>query len=584
MSRIRSVAATIPAVNRRTVLAATGAATVSAGLGYALRPTDSQAATTTGTTRVVAQSRKAPAAPLAPYTKGTTLASVAAPRTSAGYRRLGDGPGWTRVVRSELAAPKSGRAGRRTALASFVQLTDLHLIDSQHPLRLEYLRSTDKHAWRPHEALTVQGAVSLVERINALRGAPVTGSPLHFAMTTGDNTDNNAKSELEWFLTIMSGGRISPNSGDLRHYEGVQNSGIKTYWQPDSVLRDADKQVGFPHLNGFLTAAIREVQSPGLNLPWYSTVGNHDAMPLGCYGHGDSWLAEYAVGGKKLMSLSASEAKKLQDHIKAGNDPKGTAFRDLLKAHTRDMRSVTPDEKRAPYTPTDYLKAHLDPAYRGLGPVGHGYSTANLAAGTQYYTFRIADDVIGISLDTTDPGGHYEGSIGSAQLKWLDKQLRDNKDSHVVVFSHHTSKTMTNTNHVDPARPSERRHNGEEVIALLASHANVLAWVNGHIHRNEITPHSAPDGRSFWEISTASHVDHPQLARVIELVDNKDGTISLFTTLVESAAPHRTDFSDLTQTGLAALYRELSYNAPGANLTLGGDANDRNTELVLKKG
>jgi metallophosphoesterase (TIGR03767 family) len=584
MSRIRSVAASIPAVNRRTVLAATGAAAVSAGLGYALRPTDSQAATTAAHQATVAHSRQVEAAPLAPYSKGTTLAGVAAPRTSAGYRRLGDGPGWARVVRGELAAPKSGRAGRRTALASFVQLTDLHLTDAQHPLRLEYLRSSDPHAWRPHEALTVQGAISLVERINALRGAPVTGSPLHFAMTTGDNTDNNAKSELEWFLKIMSGGRITPDSGDPRHYEGVQNSGIKLYWQPDSTVRDGDKQLGFPHLAGFLAAATREVRSPGLNLPWYSTVGNHDAMPLGCYGHGDSWLAEYAVGGKKLMQLSASESKKLQSAIKNGSDPKGTAFRDLLKSHARDMRSVTPDETRAPYTPADYLKAHLDPAYRGLGPVGHGYSSANLAAGTQYYTFRIADDVIGISLDTTDPGGHYEGSIGTAQLKWLDRQLKDNKDSYVVVFSHHTSKTMTNTGHADPARPTERRHNGQEVIALLGSHRNVLAWVNGHIHRNEITPHSAPDGRSFWEISTASHVDYPQLARVIELTDNKDGTISLFTTLVESAAPHRTDFSDLTQTGLAALYRELSYNAPGANPTLGGDANDRNTELVLKKG
>ncbi|RPF33536.1 TIGR03767 family metallophosphoesterase [Streptomyces sp. TLI_185] len=582
MSRIRSVAATIPAINRRTVLAATGAAAVSAGVGYALRPTDSQAATTE-TTRVVAQSRKAPAAPLAPYTKGTTLATVAAPRTSSGYRRLGDGPGWSRVVRSELAAPKSGRAGRRTALAAFVQLTDLHLIDSQHPMRLEYLRSTDKHSWRPHEALTVQGAISLVERINALRGAPVTGSPLHFAMTTGDNTDNNAKSELEWFLTIMSGGKIRPNSGDLRHYEGVQNSGLKLYWQPDSTVRDGDKQLGFPHLQGFLAAAIREVRSPGLNLPWYSTVGNHDAMPLGCYGHGDSWLAEYAVGGKKLMSLSASEAKKLQDHIRSGSDPKGTGFRDLLKAHARNMRSVTADESRAPYTPADYLKAHLDPAHRGNGPVGHGYSTANLEAGTQYYTFRISDDVIGISLDTTDPGGHYEGSIGTAQLKWLDKQLKDNKDSHAIVFSHHTSKTMDNTGIVDPARPNERRHGGQEVIALLGSHSNVLAWVNGHIHRNDITPHQA-GGRSFWEISTASHVDYPQLARVIEIADNKDGTLSLFTTLVESAAPHRTDFTDLTQTGLAALYRELSYNAPGSSTVLGGDPNDRNTELVLKKG
>ncbi|MFF4560767.1 TIGR03767 family metallophosphoesterase [Streptomyces sp. NPDC001435] len=582
MSRIRSVATSALGVNRRTVLAAAGAVSVSAGIGYALRPTDSQAATTTQTP--VASSRRAPAAPLTPYTKGTTLATVAAPRTSSGYRRLGDGAGWKRVVRSELAAPKSGRAGRRTPLAAFVQFTDLHLMDVQHPLRLEFLRSTDPHAWRPQEALTVQGAISLVERVNALRGAPVTGSPLHFVMTTGDNTDNNAHSELEWFMKVMSGGRITPDSGDARHYEGVQNSGLKLYWQPDSTLRDGDKALGFPHLKGFLAAAVREVRSPGLNLPWYSTVGNHDALPLGCYGsHGDPYLAEAAIGGKKLMNVSAADAKKLQDAIKNAKDPKGVGYRDFLKAHARSMRSVTPDEKRAPYTSADYLKAHLDPAHQGIGPVGHGYSSANLAAGTQYYTFRIADDVIGISLDTTDAGGHYEGSIGTAQLKWLDRTLRDNKDSYAVVFSHHTSKTMTNTR-PDPAHPGERRHNGAEVVSLLSSHANVLAWVNGHIHKNVVTPHAASGGRSFWEISTASHVDHPQLARVIELVDNKDGTLSIFTTLIESAAPHRTNFADLSQTGLAALYRELSFNAPGAGKTLAGDANDRNTELVLKKG
>ncbi|WP_433450364.1 TIGR03767 family metallophosphoesterase [Streptomyces sp. CA-142005] len=583
MSRIRSVAASALEVNRRTVLAAAGAVSLSAGVGYALRPTDSQAATTAAAP--VAHSRQAPAAtPLVPYTKGTTLASVAAPRGSSGYRRLGDGPGWGRVVRGELATPKSGRAGRRTTLAAFVQFTDLHLQDVQHPLRLEYLRSHDVHAWRPHEALTVPGAVSLVERVNALRGAPVTGAPLHFVMTTGDNTDNNAHSELEWFMKVMSGGRITPNSGDARHYEGVQNSGLKLYWQPDSALRDGDKALGFPQLKGFLAAAIREVQSPGLKLPWFSTVGNHDALPLGCYGsHGDPYLAEAAIGGKKLFSVSAADAQKLQDAIKNAKDPKGTGYRDFLKAHARSMRSVTPDEKRAPYTQADYLKAHLDPAYQGHGPAGHGYSSANLDAGTQYYAFRISDDVIGISLDTTDAGGHYEGSIGTAQLNWLDRTLKDNKDSYAVVFSHHTSKTMDNTR-PDPARPREKRHSGAEVISLLSAHANVLAWVNGHIHKNVITPHQASGGRSFWEISTASHVDYPHLARIIELVDNKDGTISLFTTLIESAAPHRTDFADLSQTGLAALYRELAFNAPGANKTLAGTAADRNTELVLKKG
>ncbi|WAZ21744.1 TIGR03767 family metallophosphoesterase [Streptomyces cinnabarinus] len=592
MSRIRSVASSALGVHRRTVLAAAGAVSLSAGVGYALRPTDSQAATTTTGTPAaaasgeapVASSRRAPFLPLRPYTRGTTLAGVSAPRGTSGFRRLGDGPGWRRTVRGELAAPKSGRADRRTTLAAFVQLTDLHIIDAQHPMRLEYLRSTDVHAWRPHEALTVHGAVSLIERVNALRGAPVTGAPLQFAMTTGDNTDNNARTELEWFLTVMSGGRITPDSGDPRHYEGVLNSGLKQYWQPDSAVRDHDKQLGFPYLEGFLAAAVRELNSPGLTIPWYSTVGNHDSLPLGCYAsHGDTYLTDYAVGGKKLMSLPAAEAKKLQDALKKAKDPQGALLREVLKAHARDMRSVTADERRAPYTPTEYLKAHLDPAHRGVGPVGHGYSSANLDAGTQYYSFRIADDVIGISMDTTDAGGHYEGSIGSAQLRWLDKTLRDNKDSYAIVFSHHTSETMDNTR-PDPARPTERRHNGQEVLALLGSHPNVLAWVNGHIHRNAITPHSAPDGRSFWEISTASHVDYPQLARVIELVDNKDGTISLFTTCVEAAAPHRTDFTDLSQTGLAALYRELSFNAPGARTDLAGSLADRNTELVLKKG
>ncbi|MEU6606710.1 TIGR03767 family metallophosphoesterase [Streptomyces shenzhenensis] len=582
MSRLRSVATSALEVNRRTVLAAVGAVSLSAGVGYALRPTDSEAATTSEAP--LASSRKAPAPPLAPYTRGTTVDSVAAPQGGSGYRRLGAGPGWPRVVREDLAAPKSGRADRRTPLAAFVQLTDLHLMDVQHPLRLEFLRSTDPHAWRPHEALTVPGAVSLVERVNALRGAPVTGSPLHCVMTTGDNTDNNARSELEWFMTVMSGGTITPNSGDPRHYEGVQNSGLKTFWQPDSVLRDRDKSFGFPQLKGYLAAAVREVRSPGLNLPWYSTVGNHDSLPLGCYGsHGDPYLTEFAVGGRKLMSLDAAEAKKFQDTIKNATDPQGAGFRDLLRAHTRDLRSVTPDERRAPYTPAEYLKAHLDPAHAGAGPVGHGYSTANVDAGTQYYAFRIADDVIGISLDTTDPGGHYEGSIGTAQLNWLDRTLRDNKDAYAIVFSHHTSTSMDNPR-PDPARPGEHRHDGAAVVSVLARHANVLAWVNGHIHRNAITPHAAAGNRSFWEISTASHVDHPQLARVIELVDNKDGTLSLFTTLVESAAPHRTDYADLSQTGLATLYRELSFNAPGANRTLAGSAADRNTELVLRKG
>ncbi|OEJ26865.1 metallophosphoesterase [Streptomyces agglomeratus] len=574
MSRLRSAAEA--ALDRRSFLAATGAVGVSAGIGLALRP-DTHA-------RTVAAAGPPGAAPAAPAAPGaspaapprvpvpgwfpTTLRTVATPRGSAsGYRRLGPGPGWKRVIRTQLAAARSGRAERRTALASFVQLTDLHLTDVQHPVRTEYLRAQAAGAWRPQEALTVHGAISLVERVNALRGGPVTGADLGFVMTTGDNTDNNCKAELDWFLRTMSGGRITPDTGDPARYEGVQDSGLPLYWHPDAALRDADKQRGFPRLEGYLAAARRPVTSPGLRLPWYSTVGNHDDLPSGCFanGNGSGYLAEFAVGGRKLLSLPVGEARALEAVLRKGTDPRGGYFTDLLRRETRRMRRVTPDASRAPFTPREYVEAHLDPAYAGAGPAGHGYTRENADTGNLHYSFRISDGVLGISLDTTDKGGHFAGSIGRAQLDWLKRTLLAHRDDHVIVFSHHNSWTFDDGG-------------GEKLVALLKRNRNVVAWINGHSHRNEILAHGG-----FWEISTASHVEFPQLARIVELTDNHDGTLSLFTTLIESATPHRTDYDDLSQTGLAALYRELSLNAPGARQNLAGPPEARNTELLLKK-
>ncbi|MFE1953889.1 TIGR03767 family metallophosphoesterase [Streptomyces sp. NPDC059524] len=588
MPRTRSVTQAVR-LDRRTLLTATGAATLTAGLGYALGapgeaaagPTNPPAATRTRTT----EGRPA----RAPYTRGTTLAETATPHTapaSHAYRHLTSGPGWSRVTRDDLTAPHRNRETRRTALAAFVQFTDMHIVDVQNPLRYEYLRGATSSAWRPQEALSVAGAISLVERVNSLPGGPVTASPLHCVMTTGDNTDNNARCELDWFLKTMSGGGITPNTGDPAHYEGVQNSGLKLYWHPDSELPDNDKQShAFPRVQGFLEAAIRPLSSPGLNIPWYSTVGNHDALPGGCYAPADPFFTEFAVGDRKLMELPTADGEAIWDNVERGGDLKGAAFKELLTSRSRQMRKVTPDESRAPFTPAEYVAAHLDPAYRGPGPVGHGYTQANLHEGTQYYAFEIAPGVRGVSLDTTDPGGHYEGSIGAAQLAWLKDQLNKAAadHTHVIVFSHHTSKSMRNLN-PDPQRPREKRHGGAELTALLAAHRPVLAWVNGHSHKNKITPHQGSDGApGFWEISTASHVDFPQLARVIEIADNHDGTLSLFTTLIESAAPYKATPTHLTATNLASLYRELSFNAPGARTTLAGKPKDRNTELVLRK-
>ncbi|MEV8290598.1 TIGR03767 family metallophosphoesterase [Streptomyces niveus] len=580
MSRIRSA---VTAVDRRSFLAAAGAVGLSAGIGVAVgsgggpgsasaapAPTAPGPATTAAPTPTPT--------PTGPSAGLTTLESLATPRAgNATFRRLGDGPGWRRVVREQFASAKSGREDRRTVLSSFVQLTDLHVTDVQHPVRTEYVRSESSGAWRPHEALSVAGGVSLIERINALGTGPATGAPLAFAMTTGDNTDNNSLCELDWYLTLMSGGLVTPNSGDPQAYEGVQNSGMRMYWHPEDGAPDADKRLGYPRIEGFLEAALRPVRSPGLALPWYSTVGNHDSLASGAYSDRTGFLAEFAVGTRKLYDIPDPDAVALLARISGGETADGGALISLLRREKRRMRTVTADPRRAPFTPLQYLTAHLDSAHTGAGPVGHGYTKDNLDQATLDYTFPMGENVTGVSLDTTDHGGHFTGSVGTGQLRWLERILKENRDGYVVLFTHHNSWTMGNKR-PDPARPGEARHDGNEVVALLRKHRSAVAWINGHSHRNVVLPHG-----SFWEISTASHIDFPQLARVVEIADNKDGTLSLFTTLIESAAPRETDFTDLSQSGLASLYRELALNAPGSRQDLAGLKDARNTELLLRR-
>lgn len=530
--------------------------------------------------------------------EGTTLEQVATPAGSGAYKRLTAGPGWPLVVRSDLTAGRSGRDDRRTGLACFVQFTDMHLVDTESPVRFEYLARYLDSAHRPHETLTVRGAAALVDRVNALPGGPYTGRPFGMVVSTGDIADNHERIELDWYLAVMSGGTLTPNSGDPNRYEGVQNSGNADYWNPETSFQDTYKTKGFPEIPGFLTGAGRPFTAPGLRVPWYSTIGNHDdsiegTLPdLGLRG-------SLYTGDRKVEGCDDADAAKLADALR--HDPAAAAalIAELL-AGGGAVRQVTPDPRRHPFTPAEFAQAHLNPAYTGAGPAGHGFTSDSVNSGHMYYTFPIADGVLGVSLDTTNRAGWADGSIGTTQLNWLEGVLQSHSsrwydtnghlvrgghgDRLIVLFSHHTSGTMGNLL-PDPYHPFEQRHDGNTLVTLLQRYPNVVAWVNGHTHTNQITAHGhAVSERAFWEVNTASHIDYPQHARIIEITDNGDGTLSLFTTLIESAARYATDFHDTSDAGLAALYRELSYNDPYATPAqkLGGAA-DHNTELLLTK-
>jgi hypothetical protein len=138
---------------------------------------------------------------------------------------------------------------------------------------------------------------------------------------------------------------------------------------------------------------------------------------------------------------------------------------------------------------------------------------------------------------------------------------------------------MTN----DLAAPGESpRMLGPQLVELLLRHPQVVLWVNGHTHRNAVTPHPAALGGGFWEVTTASHIDWPQQVRSIELADNRDGTLSIFGTMIDSAAPAVWDGTLGSTLALASLSRELAANDPQVDVDEHrGAASDRNVELVL---
>ncbi len=546
---------------------------------------------------VLRRGRSAPIPPLAPA--GTTLEATIRPTGPGPFRRLVDGPGEPTRVRPDLAAPKAGREDRRRAVAAFVQFTDQHLIDAQSPGRVEFLDLVDPlfgGAFRPQELLTTHVATSMVERVRALGHGPVAGRRLDAVVCTGDNIDNQQRNELGWLLTILDGGTVTPDSGELGTYQGAQDrlGADRSWWHPDPGIDDTFKaQLGFPDAPGLLERALVPFASPGLDVPWFSVYGNHDCNVQGNASRTDA-LDDIFGGDRKMVALPAGEGALAFILRVMGDSPSVLAD---LRRGAIPAREVVADDARRTATVADWVRAHV------ASPTGtHGYHPEDVARGRLYHEFDLAPGVVGIALDTTNhaggPGG-ADGSIGTGQLAWLEARLAAHHrrfldaaghpvrsggdDRYVVVFSHHTSATMDAVD-PDPAHPTERRVQGAELASVLLRYPNVVAWVNGHTHTNELIAHRPPPGLpgGFWEVTTASHVDWPQQARVLELVDNLDGTISLIATMIEHAAPAGADLDAADVVGLSGVSRLLGANDASADpMRKAGSADARNVELVV---
>jgi 3',5'-cyclic AMP phosphodiesterase CpdA len=431
------------------------------------------------------------------------------------------------------------------------------------------------------------------------------------------------------------GGDAGAAAAEGARYTGVQDyddypageGPNPSYYDPDDVIGQYATD-GWPTYNGLMDAAqTTDITAAGLDVPFYVTNGNHDVL---AQGNEDAIQAFEDIGtgcGKVLVTTAGP----------------GAGLGDLLSpANASVLMLVPPDEQRQ-YVSKPQIKsifAANDPVERhGFGfvdPDENDFSNGSAS----YYAWDPpqAPGFRFISVDTNSEGGvvgessinpvapgSSDGNIDDPQFEWLKRELDAAQlaGKLIVLYGHHPVRSMesvipdeaaapctTDDEHghdvnpgcdLDP-RDSQPLHFGDPEAAppgneeqtfteLVAKYPNVLAYVAGHTHENKVIPFEKQDDAVWWEINTSAVVDHPQQHRLIEVMDNRDGTLSIFGTVLDHASPATappecTASCDYTPAEMASIGRTLSFNdfQSGRAATDGeaeGTELDQNVELLL---
>ena len=391
--------------------------------------------------------------------------------------------GRDRVVRDNLGGGPVPAMGRRS-LAYLVHYADFQLVDDESPTRLG---NTDSPAIpggiRAQEAYLPR-AVSAMNRTLTRIMRPE--RPFDFGVITGDCADSGQENELRWVIDLMNG------TPGLHTDSGDDDDLIPG---PDNDPKDPFDPTAFP-------------------APWLYVAGNHDVMVVG---------------------ITLPEER---GDTAIGTDP---------LAGTRDYRrrygaitssTLTADPMRRPVTRqeiVDMLIADTD----GPGPAGHGFEAADDITLGANWEYDAIDGLLRIiNLDTNDDTGGSNGLVHRATVDNFLIPALDRAQSDgvlVMLASHHATPSIDTFRGQLSGEVVADAVTGAELETLAASYGNVIAWLVGHSHLNNIRPISGPDADApgYWEIMTSAMSDYPGQARTIEVVDNGDGTLSILGTLID---------------------------------------------------
>ncbi|HEX8207762.1 MAG TPA: hypothetical protein VF587_16980 [Solirubrobacteraceae bacterium] len=438
------------------------------------------------------------------------------------------------------------------------------------------------------------------------------------------------------------GDRYDGVRGDHRYYEPDSSAGEDgNGYSPRQAENGRSSEVrDFPGLFQQMNEPFRPT---GLqDVPWYAVFGNHDGLVSGNQPR-NLLLEAIAIGCLKPSNLAEGTTDDIRMHLENGDEQAAlVVLQNAITGGGASTVVVPPDPRRRPLRKHEWIAEHF--ATTG-SPVGHGFQNrpASLIDGQGYYHFDRGRARF-IALDTVAEHGLEDGNIEETQFQWLHERLLEAETGpakrYSLVFAHHSLRTMgqppvspfptTADQGGDhdpdvhyglktrieeeagfPDRPCLLKDNAtppypdETLKCLLLRHPSAIALVDGHEHANRITPFARdfdeanPAEGGFWEINTASHIDWPQQSRVLDVFDNHDGSLSIFGTILDHAAPPEPGGPDAPRAGqgqsasavkrMASISRELSFNDfDAAHDDTDGDGGargsreDRNQELVVR--
>ena len=444
------------------------------------------------------------------------------------------------MVRDDLdVARLSTGSVRRSSLSYIAQISDPHVFDEETPARWFEVAWASGTVFRYQEAYTAQVLDAMVRTINGFHHN-YSVRPIDFALMSGDAVNNTQRNELDWFMQVMDGRRVHPDSGA----------------DDDPVPGDGSRLYGNDPSDPFV--------AEGLAMPWFANAGNHDLLPEGNFntrafvGDPTRDSARFAVA-HELVPQDPAKALAVQWFV-----PHPRTF-----ASARKKTSVADPQRRFLHGLSEFMEAHLQSTSK---PYGHGFTKNNVKVKSGYYVVNpqgVNVPLRIIALDTSAKRG-TQGLLSTKQLKRLKDDLAVAEGDNVLVLiaSHHSSA------HLLPPWSTRLRN-------VLNASPNVIAHIAGHSHRHNVRarrPHNASAGQGYWEIEAASIIDFPQQARLLEIVDRGDGTGELFATVIDYQIEPGSLIEDSRFYSLYGRQAPLALGLPGG----GSDRSDRNVVLRFR--